>query len=274
MAGRAHAVFVPAVPLARLEATPALLVCLFGHFRVLRSGAVVPLRHGGKVERLLCALAVREHQRATREVLFEELWPGCDHSRASQSLNTLVHDLRRQFAAMLAGRPPVVRTGDGYGLNASAGVAVDTVRFDRLAAAGAECFRSGDATAMIDYYEQAVGLYQGDLCLGGEELHLLVERERLRALYLSILARLTDYHFDAGAYPAALGHAQRLLRYSPCREDAHRAVMRCYARLGQRAQAMQQYRLCRDVLIREFEAVPEPATEDLFARLRLRPDTV
>ena len=63
--------------------------------------------------------------------------------------------------------------------------------------------------------------------------------------------------------------AHRLLLADPCREDAHRAVMRCYARLGQRAQAMKQYLLCRDILRREFQAEPEQATDDLFARLRL-----
>jgi DNA-binding SARP family transcriptional activator len=269
-----HGVVVSTAGPTRLEAVPAVLVCLLGHFRVLRSGAAVPMAHGGKMERLLCALAVREHQRATREALFEELWPGCDHSRASQSLNTLVHDLRRQFAVALAGRPPVVRTDDGYGLNSPAGVAVDTVRFDSLATAAAECARLGHHAAMINYYEEAVELYQGDLCAGGGDLRLLVERERLRALFLTMLARLADHHADAGAYPAALDYAQRLLRHDPCREDAHRVVMRCHARLGQRAQAMQQYRLCREVLMREFEAAPEPATEDLFTRLRLRPDAV
>jgi DNA-binding SARP family transcriptional activator len=253
---------------------PGVLVCLFGHFRVLRSGAAVPLRHGGKMEHLFCALALREHQHATREALLEELWPGCDHGRASQSLNTLVHDLRRLFAAELAGCPPVMRTGDGYRLNTSAGVAVDIVRFDGLATAAAKRFRLGDPTSAVGYYDQAVALYQGDLCGGGGDLRTLIERERLRALYLTMLARLADHYFELGTYAVALGHAERLLQCDPCREDAHRAVMRCFARLGQRAQAMKQYKLCREVLQREFEAAPEPATEDLFTRLRLHPEAV
>jgi DNA-binding SARP family transcriptional activator len=258
----------------RPDSWPAVYICLFGHFRVFCSGAVVPLRPAGKMERLLCALALRSQQSAAREVLLEELWPGCDHGRASQSLNTLVHDLRRLFVAALASRSPVMRTDDGYGLNVQAGVAVDIVRFDRLAAAAAEHFRLGDPAAAINQYEQAVALYEGDLYVGGGELRTLVERERLRALYLAMLARLADYSFEAGTYTTALGYAQRLLQCDPCREDGHRAVMRCFARLGQRAQAMQQYRLCREVLRQEFEATPEPATENLFTQLRLHPDAV
>ena len=43
-------------------------------------------------------------------------------------------------------------------------------------------------------------------------------------------------------------------------------------RLGERAQALRQYRLCRDVLDIEFAAVPEPATEELYETVRLRPE--
>src|SRR5262249_2644163 len=212
--------------------------------------------------------------RATREALLEQLWPGGDRGRASQSLNTLVHDLRRLFGTALAGHPPVVRTDDGYELNERAGVDIDIVRFDRLAATAAESVRRGDSMAAIHHYEQAVALYQGDLCVADGELHTLVERERLRALHLAMLARLADHYVETGVYAAALEHAQRLLQYDPCREDAHRAVMRCFARLGQRAQAMHQYKLCSEVLRQEFGATPEPATEDLFTRLRLRPEAV
>jgi DNA-binding SARP family transcriptional activator len=69
----------------------------------------------------------------------------------------------------------------------------------------------------------------------------------------------------------ALLHALDLLRHDPCREDAHRMAMRCYVRQGERAQALRQYRLCREVLAIEFEAAPEPATESLYELVRLDP---
>ena len=47
---------------------------------------------------------------------------------------------------------------------------------------------------------------------------------------------------------------------------------RCEA--GQRAQALRQYRLCREVLADEFDAVPEPATEELYEMLRMDPARV
>src|SRR5437660_6868071 len=50
------------------------------------------------------------------------------------------------------------------------------------------------------------------------------------------------------------------LKHDARREDGHRTLMSCYARLGQRAQAMRQHLLCQRLLRETFHAVPEPAT--------------
>ncbi|WP_433305011.1 AfsR/SARP family transcriptional regulator [Actinoplanes sp. CA-030573] len=248
--------------------SPTILICLLGQFQVFKQGERIPLRHGGKIKVLLSALALHQHQQATRDALVETLWPGMDLEHASQSLNTLVHGLRRLVGDALAGRPPLVRTDDGYQLNLSAGIDVDTLRFDSCTELGSRRLRTGDRAGAAAAFEEGLRLYRGDLCPGGTSLDVVIERERLRAQYLGALAHLTDYHYDSGDNGTALRYAHRLLQADPCREDAHRAVMRCHARLGQRAQAMKQYLLCRDILRREFQAAPEQATDDLFAALR------
>ena len=47
--------------------------------------------------------------------------------------------------------------------------------------------------------------------------------------------------------------------------------MCCYAFLGERVQAMRQYLLCERLLRETFDAGPEPATRELYDRLRLSP---
>ena len=89
-----------------------------------------------------------------------------------------------------------------------------------------------------------------------------------------MLARLADYHFGHGEYATCLDVAWRLLGHDPCREDAHRLVMQCYTRLGERAHALRQYRLCTEILRTEFDAAPEPATLALFDQIRLSPERV
>ncbi len=122
-------------------------------------------------------------------------------------------------------------------------------------------------------YDQSIRLYRGDLSV---ELDVgsVLERERLRARFLSLLAYLADYQYRAGNYGACLDHAWSLLRHDPCREDAHRVVMRCYVRRGERAAALRHYHVCEHILHAEFDAAPEPATTVLFDQIRLRPSRV
>ena len=102
----------------------------------------------------------------------------------------------------------------------------------------------------------------------------MIERERLRARYLHARSQLADHEFARGRYGEALSNALEVLAHDPCREDAHRMAMRSYVRMGERSQALRQYRMCRQMLAQEFDAVPESTTETLFERIRLDPSSV
>jgi DNA-binding SARP family transcriptional activator len=143
-------------------------------------------------------------------------------------------------------------------------------RFDALIAAGSDAARSGLNAEAHHQYTQAVALYRGDL-IGGTDVMAIIERERLRAIFLSILAWLADAAYRAGAFEEALAHAHRLLATDPCREDAHRVVMCAHVHRGERAQALRQYHLCEGVLRREFDIAPEALTTALFERIRSDP---
>jgi DNA-binding SARP family transcriptional activator len=263
--------------LARFSVTAAVpdpvFICLFGSFRLFRFGVMVPVRSGSKTEALLSCLALREGHRLPRETLLAVLWPETDASRAAQSLTTLVHTVRRTLGDVLAGETPVLYSDGGYALNSAAGVAVDVSRFDAFAAAGDRALKAGDQAGAIRSWEHAVDLYRGEVC-SGNDVHAVIERERLRSLHLTLLARLADHHLAVREHHQALRHAHRLLQHDPCREDAHRLVMRCHVRLGERAQALRQYELCRQILKLEFGVPPEPSTEALFARVRFDPTSI
>jgi DNA-binding SARP family transcriptional activator len=255
---------------ARAAEAP-ILVCLLGRFRLLKRGQPVPLHGGGKMESLLCTLGLGGDTGIPREQLLHSLWPdGADLALAGQSLNSLVYSLHRLLRDGRDSAKPVV-SGDGYyRLNFEAGIGLDVLAFDALAQAGDQQYRAGDEDGAAASYARAVALYRGDLC-AGTDLGAVMERERLRALYLRLLARLADANYRRADYTACLEYAQRLLISDPFREDAHRLAMLSHLRLGQRAQALRQYRLCEQVLRAEFDAEPEPATRELFDALRLDP---
>jgi DNA-binding SARP family transcriptional activator len=250
-----------------------VLVCLLGSFRLLKLGRPVSVRSGGKTEALLYTLALSRARGVSRDALLDAVWPGGDPALAAQSLNTLVYGLRKLLGDAIGGATPVLHEDGCYRLNAAAGVGVDTAWFDALASAGEQAAREGDGPRAVRCFSQAASLYHGDLSIG-VDVDALVERERLRSRYLTLLARLADHHFERQDFAACLNRALQLLAIDPCREDAHRLAMRCYARRGQRGQALRQYRLCERVLSAEFDATPEPATAALFDRLRLDPASI
>ncbi|MCA1572102.1 MAG: bacterial transcriptional activator domain-containing protein [Chloroflexi bacterium] len=250
-----------------------VFVGVLGGFVLLKSGYAVALRPGGKVEMLLAELAVRADGGAPREELLTTIWPGSDPPLASHSLNELVSSLHRQFSDVLAGDGPVIRAGGRYLLNMSAGVGLDIAAFEAAADAGDASLRSGDVDAGRRAYAEALALYRGDLCIASDVRHI-VDRERLRMRYLGLQSALADSLFVERDYRGALERSLDLLSHDPCREDAHRLVIRCHMRLGERSQALRQYQLCRTILRTEFEAEPEAATTALYHKVRLDPASI
>jgi DNA-binding SARP family transcriptional activator len=215
-----------------------------------------------------------------RETLLRRLWPESEVALASNALNNLVHALRGRLSPALGGASPVVHSGGYYRLNQEAGLAVDVNHFKALAAQSALHARQGDRSTAAALAEQAVRLYGGDLRLGwsgagdASSAHAIFERDRLRATCLELLMRLADDAFERGDFEACRRYALRLLAGDPCREDAHRLVMRCHVRLGERAQALRHYQTVCAVLQAEFDIRPEPATRELYEQIRLDPGAV
>jgi DNA-binding SARP family transcriptional activator len=267
----------PALPAGRTElsqrAGHRVEICLLGSVRILKDGAPISLRSGGKTEILVASLALKVRDGLPRDEILTLLWPDTEFPQAIQSLNTLVYSLRRILQDALSGDSPVLRDAGRYRLNTEAGVTTDVAQFDSAIETGERLARNGDAVGAIGSFGLAVELYSGDLAVAADVQHVL-ERERLRARFLWLHARLAEHHAMAGDFAAALSNALELLAHDPCREDAHRMAMRCYVRLGQRAQAMRQYRICREILALEFDALPEGATEELFQQIRLDPGHV
>lgn len=240
---------------------------------MLKGGRPVCIRSGSKAQALLLNLSVRRDYCASRDTLLEALWPRSMEPLSRQSLNTLVHTLRKLLGDAIGGAAPVLNADGYYRLNTEAGVGVDVAWFDSLVKVGECQARSGNIAVAAGAYSRALGLYHGDLCVA-TDTHAVVERERLRTIYLTLLAHLADYYYSEGNYDACLKATLELLVADPCREDGHRIAMRCHVRRGERAQALRQYQLCEAMLHAEFRAKPEPATVALFEQVRLDPGSI
>ncbi|HEY3148745.1 MAG TPA: BTAD domain-containing putative transcriptional regulator, partial [Dongiaceae bacterium] len=223
---------------------------MLGGFELRGSGGRDLTPSGKKLRALVAVLALARGTGWSRERLMTLLWGDRDEEQARGSLRQALAELRRTLGehAILADRETVVL--DPGTLH------VDAVEFAALSAAGS--------------WEEAAALYGGDLLDGvslpdaGFADWLVVERTRLHDMAVRALAHL----LETQSGEAALTTAQRLLELDPTREDTHRALMRLYVLHGDRAQALRQYQLCRDLLWRGLSVKPEPETERLFQEIK------
>ncbi|MBU1880270.1 MAG: bacterial transcriptional activator domain-containing protein, partial [Chloroflexi bacterium] len=95
----------------------------------------------------------------------------------------------------------------------------------------------------------------------------IVERERLRELYLNTRSHLAAYHAGLGHLDTAIGHYQTILARDPYREEAHRQLMAAYFQAGRRAEAVQQYQECQRILQHDLGVAPSPETAALYRRI-------
>src|SRR5262245_34474405 len=231
---------------------------LFGQFRasIGTRRVVLPLR---KAQALLAYLALSEGQRQPRERLATLLWGGALDEQARNSLRQTLFTIRtalgRSSAQYLGGDAATVW------LEPSA-VDADVLAFQRLAAE-----QTDHALA------RAAALYSGDLLddvvveAGTFDEWVVPARERLRQAATTVMAKLLGLQVEAGATEAAIATATKLLAIDPLQEVAHRALIRLYAAGGRRAEAKRQYQTCVELLRRELQTEPEPATEREYRRL-------
>jgi DNA-binding SARP family transcriptional activator len=97
------------------------------------------------------------------------------------------------------------------------------------------------------------------------------ERERLHSLLVRALDELCAVCWRRGQLDEALAYARRLISVEPWHEGAHRTTMLLLLQRGQRAEALGQYAVCREVLAAELAAAPAPETEALYQRIAAAP---
>jgi len=233
-----------------------LKVFLLGGFRLecdSRPRVAITRKKG---QALLALLALRPGPGYPREALTALLWPDSSDEEARHSLRQELHELRRALASTRT--RALIVDGERIALDPDA-VEVDVVKFERLAADGTP-----------EALKRAAALYDGDLMVGAGvresafEEHLRAERERLRARATGVLTRLLEHQSQRNLVDAAIETALRLLAMDPTQETVHRALMKLYAGNGRRTDALRQYQECVEVLQRELDVEPEPATRQLY----------
>jgi DNA-binding SARP family transcriptional activator len=249
-----------------------LRVRCLGAFDVSFAGRPVDLgtsRRGRLAFKYLVAVA--PGRRASKEVLAELLWPEADPSRALTSLQSALYQVRKAMTrgeTHLAESPIFVFSDEHYLLDPNLGLWSDLDLFRQQLQVARALDARHDAAGARRAYRAALELGSGPL-LPDEpyEAWIIRERDLQQQEQLSAASRLVELCVAERAHAEAIEVGERALALDSTREDLHRQLMRCYAREGQRARAVQQFRRCRATLEAELEVGPEAETLALWSRI-------
>ena len=222
---------------------------------------------GSRSLSLLKYLMLHHKQTTPREVLMDVFWPDAAPETARNNLNVAMHGIRKALHQVIDF--PVILYRDGaYSIAPNLQVWLDVEEFERCVKTG-QRLESRNQSAPVSEYETAVSIYQGDFLEENPyEEWTVLERERLRVMYLDTLNRLSQIYFSHEYYATCITACRHILSRDLCREDTHCLLMRCYSRQGQQHLALRQYQVCVEALRLELDVSPAPATKQLFEQIR------
>ena len=203
-----------------------------------------------------------------REVLIEHFWSSSEPARARSCLGTALSRLRNALKVGGSSWLEVSPRGEPR-ICVSSQIWFDIVAFENgislaLAAPPGELEPS-----LAHRLSTALGHYRGDLLLGWYDNWVLIERERLRLLFLRGHRRLMGHYSAVGDIENALAAGLAALRIEPLQEQVQQQVIELYFASGQRAAAMRQYERLTQLLKDELGVAPSRTTRALFERIRI-----
>jgi len=238
-----------------------LHIRLLGGFSLQVGSRLIPravLR--GKMSLLVKLLALSPNHCLHREEVIDRLWPDLDTDAALNNLHGVLHRLRLVLEPDLVRgrRSNYLRLDDALlTLCSPSPIWIDSEVFLHACVYARE---SEDPHA----FRAAVDLYNGDLLPEDQYMDWVATwREAIRQSYLDFLLDLAALHERRSELWAAIATLNRLVAEEPCHEEAHVRLMRGYARVGRRGDALRQYQRLASSL-RDLEVEP-----DAEARLML-----
>ena len=233
----------------------------------VRDGDQVVEVAGARLRALLIRLAVDPGRSVGVDTLAEALWGDVPPADTANAVQSLVSRLRRAVPGL------AVRSGPGgYRLDLGPDD-VDAVRFERLARAGREALRGGDAGQARTALRDALALWRGRaLADVADARYAIAAAARLEELRLTAQEDRIEAELRIGHPALLVAELDELTAAHPLRERLVVLHMRALAAAGRPAEALTAYERVRRRLSDELGVDPSPELRDAHLAL-LRGET-
>jgi predicted ATPase/DNA-binding SARP family transcriptional activator len=243
---------------------------LFGTLTLYRGDEQLEFTGSTSARALLAFLLLNQARPQSRNRLAGLFWPEMDDARSRRALTQALWRIRNLLPDYLQTDGQQIHIPENHTLH------VDVQEFETLAGSYSpyEIISPEEKLSSAQILCQVVEIYQGELLEGFYDDWVLVERERLRELFLRSLNYLIELEKTRGDYGRALDYALRLAQADPYRESAHREVMRLYFALDRPEAALAQYETCCHILEEEFGLEADRQTRSLAQEIAIRVPSV
>jgi DNA-binding SARP family transcriptional activator len=239
---------------------------LLGGVSILPKGTSEGIDLPGKSLELVIYLLLNAQKLHLRDHLATQLWPDVTpvHSRKyfRQALWQIQSRMNNGGAAsIILSEPQWVRLNPDFPIWSDVDQVVQA--FNSVQNLPGSDLSSEQFAAL----QQATALYRGDLLPGWYHNWCLVERERLRSVFLAMMDKMIDYCQVTHDYEQGIQYALKMLHHDISREKTHRRLMLLYYLSGDRSSALRHYRQCETILAQELQVSPTSATRQLFEEI-------
>jgi DNA-binding SARP family transcriptional activator/Flp pilus assembly protein TadD len=244
-------------PVVQVERRQTLRICALGQPRVELEGENIQWTTVQSRDLLFCLL--QHPQGLRKEEVGGIFWPDHPPHKLDGIFRSTLYRLRRSIF-----RESVVFEEGLYSFNWDCDYWFDVEAFESLLD---QAERSQVAEQASDNLADALSLYKGDYLEDAYADWCALERERLRERRLDALGALAGLYAGRGNLQRAVQQYEQLVAEDPYREPAHRELMRCHFRLGDRVAAIRQYQSCVQILREDLGLSPTAETEELYLQI-------
>jgi len=231
----------------------ALKIKLLGRPQIIQGESPVIVFH--KAQALFYYLAVtgRTHPRS---ILIDLFWGKMSETNGKNNLRVTLSYLRKKLGNYLS----IDRHNVAFNQEAPYWLDVNVLKTSLRA-----------MPKNIETLQEVVRLYRGPFLEGfhlsretGFEEWVLTERRNFHNAIVDALHTLTVLHKNRGNYVTGIEYANQLLSLENWREETHRLLMVLLASTGQRSAALEQYRICQQILEERYGISPSPETDQVY----------
>ena len=242
---------------------------VLGPLEVRENGTVLELG-GAKQRAVLALLLLHANEVVSLERLIDGIWGERPPDTAAAAVHGSISRLRKALEPEGAPYRVLLTHAPGYVVTADA-EAVDSYRFECLAAEGKDALEQGDAACAAKLLYEALELWRGPAL--ADIAHTIADRtevDRLDEERLAALEERIDADLALGRHALLVPELEALVARHPLRERLRGQLMLALYGSGRQAEALEVYRDGTRTLDRELGIAPGPALRELERRILLQ----